>query len=998
MFKPRVGTTIAVVAVLFAAVLPNCSSNSTTDSDAGIDDASAPDAAPDGKGTVVATSDGAAADATMAVGHDSGGPDVGNGDAALESCDGGPTCTTSSSCPAQTTSCLANACVSGCCSVTNEAAGTSCTDHSGSVCDGKGACVACNQASDCTASTTACKTDTCTANTCGASNAASGTACSDSGGQVCDGSGHCVACDAPTDCPAQLTLCKSNTCAANACGTSNATSGTACTDNGGRVCGGTGACVACNQPTDCPAPTTACVTNTCTGSACGTANTALGTSCNELGGVVCDGRGACVPAHCTDTVKDADETDVDCGGSSCSPCADAKACLVGADCVDKVCTGHVCQAPTCTDGVRNGAETDTDCGGTTCDGLGKTCADQKHCGANADCVNSECFGSSPGTCVSCTDSAKDGTETDVDCGGAACDQLGKKCAVAKGCSVNGDCTSNECTGGVCALFANGQSCTSAGQCSSGNCVGPAGNQVCCNSQCSGSCQACTLVLTGQANGTCATQLAGTPASVGQCAANAPCGNDGKCAAGGACEQTASGAACGSPSCSGSTLTLAGTCSGTGSCQGGTSEPCPGDLTCASATACKAACTANTDCAGGEVCMNPGPSGRCLATLPGGAICITNNQCTSGDCGVAGSGTRCCTAACGAVGGTCGATDCDGTGACVFPTSGTACGGPASCSSGILTPASTCSGTGSCQSGVPAPCAGNFICASATACKTACASNADCIGGDVCQNPGASGTCVSTLPPGTACFANNQCTSGECGTSGIGHCCTAGCIPGPCGASDCDALGACVYVAPGTACGPTTCAGSFLELAPICSGGGFCFPSFPLPLPCPGGFACANATTCKTSCIVNADCAAGLSCDAGSCVALAPVGTSCIGNNQCQSGVCGTSGVGHCCTSVCSPSGGACGATDCDGAGSCSFPGSTTAPAGFQTPGDCQKIVCNGSGGVMSVDDATDLPTSSTECLINPGCSGPSPLTPVFTDSATGTSCVGDNNPPQQCVR
>jgi hypothetical protein len=66
---------------------------------------------------------------------------------------------------------------------------------------------------------------------------------------------------------------------------------------------------------------------------------------------------------------------------------------------------------------------------------------------------------------------------------------------------------------------------------------------------------------------------------------------------------------------------------------------------------------------------------------------------------------------------------------------------------------------------------------------------------------------------------------------------------------------------------------------------------------------------------------------------------------------------------------------------------------LQTPGDCQKIVCTGSGGVTSADDATDLPVSNTTCLTNPACVGPSPLTPAFTPTATGTDCSADGNPP-----
>jgi hypothetical protein len=65
----------------------------------------------------------------------------------------------------------------------------------------------------------------------------------------------------------------------------------------------------------------------------------------------------------------------------------------------------------------------------------------------------------------------------------------------------------------------------------------------------------------------------------------------------------------------------------------------------------------------------------------------------------------------------------------------------------------------------------------------------------------------------------------------------------------------------------------------------------------------------------------------------------------------------------------------------------------QTTGDCQQLVCNGAGGVVSIDAASDLPTSSTVCLIAPACSGPAPLHPTFTALPAGTDCSADNEPP-----
>jgi hypothetical protein len=48
-------------------------------------------------------------------------------------------------------------------------------------------------------------------------------------------------------------------------------------------------------------------------------------------------------ASCTDTMKDGDETDVDCGGSHCPACAVGKKCTVTADCLAAVCETGSCR-------------------------------------------------------------------------------------------------------------------------------------------------------------------------------------------------------------------------------------------------------------------------------------------------------------------------------------------------------------------------------------------------------------------------------------------------------------------------------------------------------------------------------------------------------------------------------------------------------------------------------------------------------------------------------
>ncbi len=67
---------------------------------------------------------------------------------------------------------------------------------------------------------------------------------------------------------------------------------------------------------------------------------------------------------------------------------------------------------TCTDSKKDGKETDIDCGGPTC----PACADGKACQIGTDCSSGVCTG---GICQapSCTDGVKNGGETGIDCGG-----------------------------------------------------------------------------------------------------------------------------------------------------------------------------------------------------------------------------------------------------------------------------------------------------------------------------------------------------------------------------------------------------------------------------------------------------------------------------------------------------------------------------------------------------------------------------------------------------
>ena len=65
------------------------------------------------------------------------------------------------------------------------------------------------------------------------------------------------------------------------------------------------------------------------------------------------------PMGCVSGAQDGQETDVDCGGEECQPCAVGKMCKLGRDCESMFCTNNVCDAASCSDMVKNGDEMPT---------------------------------------------------------------------------------------------------------------------------------------------------------------------------------------------------------------------------------------------------------------------------------------------------------------------------------------------------------------------------------------------------------------------------------------------------------------------------------------------------------------------------------------------------------------------------------------------------------------------------------------------------------------
>jgi hypothetical protein len=139
------------------------------------------------------------------------------------------------------------------------------------------------------------------------------------------------------------------------------------------------------------------------------------------------GVGGCVvqvSSSCADGILDGNESDIDCGGS-CGRCGFGAACDFNTDCASNICSGGRCAnvvAGTCADHAKDGDESDVDCGGSC-----SPCADGRICVDARDCASAAC--SSQNICLSaedaCFDQVQDSSETDVDCGGicAPCGHL-----------------------------------------------------------------------------------------------------------------------------------------------------------------------------------------------------------------------------------------------------------------------------------------------------------------------------------------------------------------------------------------------------------------------------------------------------------------------------------------------------------------------------------------------------------------------------------------------
>lgn len=372
-------------------------------------------------------------------------------------------------------------------------------------------------------------------------------------------------------------------------------------------------------------------------SACGVGKAcAVGLDC-ETG--ICINTTCQAAVACSDGKKNNLETDIDCGGASCAPCPDGNSCITNLDCQLKSCVAGKCQLalPKCNDGQKNGSESDLDCGGTACG----PCPNGSNCFGNADCNSGSCAGGKCKAVILCADAQQNGTETDIDCGGSC-----PACGPNKACVIATDCTSGLCANSLCTSpscsdqVKNGKEVDVDCGGSASGCIPCAQGKVCkvaedCLSQycLNGACKPKPSCSDGAKNGG-ETDIDCGGSSCSACAPGKTCFGKGDC----------NGGACLNNYCQKVDCTIPLACDDASTCTNDSCEPggcsyvavsgaCSDGDACTKADSCVAGkCQGGTvGCDDGNVCTvdSCDPAGGCKHANAAGA-CEDGNPCTIGD--------------------------------------------------------------------------------------------------------------------------------------------------------------------------------------------------------------------------------------------------------------------------------------------------------------------------------------------------------------------------------
>jgi slime mold repeat-containing protein len=436
----------------------------------------------------------------------------------------------------------------------------------------------------------------------------------------CDGAGSCVQCNSPTQCPGIDNDCQARSCTSHACGITFAPVGTpraqpfqTIGDCKVVVCDGAGSSGAQAQAdgTDLPDDGNKCTMDVCTGGVISHPFELVSTVCGNNS--ACNATGQC---GCANDLACAAPTT--CGGGSPGTPFVCGCTLKSCAALGKTCgtvTDGCSSTQNCDNGTKEGTETDIDCGGGGA--CGDTCAQGKQCNADSDCGTGHCADgvccntACTGTCQACA-AAKKGGGADGVCGSVA---LGLQDTNATTTCVG----TRVCDGANNCKKIDGQSCGGNTECVSGNCA----DGVCCNTACNGTCLACSAAKKGAgADGVCGN----IPINQQDNAATSPCTGVNACDGNGACKKSA-GQTCASNGVCANGNCVDGVCCGVASCSTCQSCALSGTGVCTNIGIDATDNYPVNTCSGIHACNG---SGVCL--LAPGQPCTLNSECTEGACG------------------------------------------------------------------------------------------------------------------------------------------------------------------------------------------------------------------------------------------------------------------------------------------------------------------------------------------------------------------------------
>ncbi|MDX2018699.1 MAG: hypothetical protein SF187_00555 [Deltaproteobacteria bacterium] len=303
----------------------------------------------------------------------------------------------------------------------------------------------------------------------------------------------------------------------------------------------------------------------------------------------------------------------------------------------------------------------------------------------------------------------------------------------------------------------------------------------------------------------------------------------------------------------------------------------------------------------------------------------------------------------------------------------------------------------------------------------------CVRDDQCtEGHCADGVCCDNTCDGVcmACtFDKTGSTTGQCAPtkSGVAHAKCETKDAKTCGTTGmCNGAGKCSFWDSTNECVAATCTGGDYVPAQKCNGTGSCQAASPSKC---GEYAC-TPQGCKTGCVGNNDCSAGVQCINGKCGGKRALGDSCNGNSECTSpgfcidGVCCGSkcdGVCEACSAnitggnngECIPipaskgiqaectvqSASSCGTTGrCDGARQCEFFAAGTDCAAQMCTGTTQTAArkCDGAGTCLAAMTTDCVPgkcdAATKQCKLTCGADG---------DCAAGAYCDGNTCKPKK---